>query len=266
MGFTNSTTHTGSNNKPNGDNNDDNNGDNNDTKSSPIDTEFATELLENMIGDSNADPTVIKELMDQIMEKNKENASNAPNTENKTTTITNTDIKECDIADPVMNEKLVTEDYIKAHDETPEFFIPTKMLYIPCTIRDQYITAFIDTGAQISVMNLETAVKCGLYERINTQNASKIIGVGDQSHQAVGTLYHVEMILGQYIVPCNFTVLRKGTNIIIGLNFMRAHKVLLDVGQNILKIGSQEIPFLNPNDIADESAPNESTQDENTDN
>ena len=223
--------------------------------STEIDSDFATELLENMIGNDDADPTVIKELMDQIMEKNKLDEENKNSLEKNTDIIkcNISDKKEYDIADPIMNEKLVMEDYVKAHDETPEFFIPIKMLYIPCTINDQYITAFIDTGAQISVMNLETAVKCGLYERIDTKHASQIIGVGNQSHKAVGNLYHVEIILGQYIVPCNFTVLRKGTNIIIGLNFMRAHKVLLDVGQNMLKIGNQEVSFLNPNDIMDES-------------
>lgn len=228
-----------------------NSSDSNDTDTS-FDPDFATELLEDLVGNSDIDPDTIQELMDQIMEQNKE--AKESNNECKNEEEKNHDkYIEHELADPIMDEKLVTQDYIKAHDETPEFFIPIKMLYISCTINDQYITAFIDTGAQISIMNLETATKCGLCDRIDTKHTSRIIGAGDQSQEAVGNLYHVEMILGQYIVPCNFTVLKKGTNIIIGLNFMRAHKILLDVGQNMLKIGNQEISFLNPDSIVDGS-------------
>ena len=220
----------------------------NDTNNESND-DIATDILEDLITNED-DPATIQELMEQIIEQNKSNSSgNTTDNANNTDKTAETDLEEKYISDPVMNEDLVAIDYARAMEDTPEFFVQIDMIYISCSINDNYITAFIDTGAQVSIMNLETAVKCGLYERINTKHKGTVIGVGSQ--ESVGYVYHVEIILGQYVVPCNFMILRHGPNIIIGLNFMKTHKISLDMGSNLLKIGNQEIPFLDQKDVVD---------------
>ena len=49
-----------------------------------------------------------------------------------------------------------------AMEATPEAFCKVPMLYVRCTLNDVPLKAFVDTGAQMTVMSLETAQKCKL--------------------------------------------------------------------------------------------------------
>ena len=204
------------------------------------DESFAEQVLQELVQSDNPDHDAIQEMVDHIMNENKEKEL-----EEKHKSLNTTDelIDYSDIADPIMNEDLVQLDLVQAYEDVPEFFIPINMLYVSCTINNQLITAFLDTGAQISVMNITTAVKCNLYDRIDTKRKSTLVGVGQQD--SVGTVYNVELIFGACYTPCNFTILRNGPDIILGLNFMKAHKATIDLASNVFKIGTYEMPFIN---------------------
>lgn len=150
-------------------------------------------------------------------------------------------------------ESQIEEDYMRAYEETPQFFFPVSMIYVPIIINDEYITAFVDTGAQVSIMNYETAVRCGLAHRIDTKAQGTVVGVGTQ--KALGYVYHVELIIGDCCLPCNFMILQNAPNIIIGLNVMKAHSIVLDIGQEKMTIGHMKhsVDFLQSKDVSDPS-------------
>jgi DNA damage-inducible protein 1 len=201
-------------------------------------------IVEDMVNDvlsSNQTPEMIQNILNQIIDSNKEIYKKNNHEEEIKKQIKNGTYQ------PIMNEKSVQEDLTRAFENTPEFFTPINMLYIGCQINDIYITAFVDTGAQVSIMNLDTARRCNLLERIDTKNRGTVVGVGSQ--QSVGYVYHVDMMLGQYIIPCNFMILRTGPDIIIGLNIMKTHRISIDMGEGAIKIGGQKIQFLGSKDI-----------------
>lgn len=224
-----------------------------------IDQDMLPEIITQAFSE-NADPYAIKLLYENAI-VNKNNSTNIDNIDLNNIDFSQINLKDINniqhtinndsdyIPDPINDEKIIGKDLEKAHEMIPEFFTPIDMLYVPCSINDHYITAFVDTGAQCSIMNLETAVKCGLYDRIDTRSKSVVHGVGTQ--MAVGYLYNVELIFGSYVLPCNFMVLRKAPNIIIGLNIMKAHGIVLDIKNNCLCINNDNIHFLKQNEIED---------------
>jgi len=187
-----------------------------------MDKELALNTLEELVADGNAPPEVIQELLDLIMENND-------------------------------NLELVKKDYLKAYEEIPEFFFPINMLYIPCQIEGNYCTAFVDTGAQVSVMSLDMAKKCGLEERIDKQYNGIVKGVGEQ--QMIGKLYYVIVSFDYCEIPCSFIILENSPDIMIGINMMKCHRMELDFGKHVMKIpvgnSKIEIEFLDPADVLD---------------
>lgn len=139
-------------------------------------------------------------------------------------------------------KKDLINNYAKAYEIIPESFIPVDMIYIPCSIGNKYIPAFVDTGAQINIMNIETAVKCGLGPLINKDIETEMVGVGKQT--SLGKIFYVEVTIGTNIIPCSFTISHGGPSIIIGLNTLLRHQCILDLGKKSLIIGNDTIHFL----------------------
>ena len=59
-----------------------------------------------------------------------------------------------------IKQQNINESYQKAMEYHPENFAPVEMLYIRCHLNGHDIVAFIDTGAQKSVMSTKMAEKC----------------------------------------------------------------------------------------------------------
>lgn len=78
------------------------------------------------------------------------------------------------------------------------------LLEIPCMVLNRQssnhnegcgINSFVDTGAQVTVMSLEAAERCGLRDDIDEQFSGRATGVGG-STRIVGRLYNVALLLG----------------------------------------------------------------------
>ena len=146
-----------------------------------MDKELAMKTLEELVTNGNAPPEVVEELLEIVMNDNND--------------------EETDM-------ELVKHDYLKAYEEIPEFFFQTNMLYIPCQIAGNYCTAFVDTGAQVSIMSLDMARKCGFEKRIDKEVNGIVKGVGEQ--KIIGKLYYVIVCFGDYgacEIPCSFIIL-----------------------------------------------------------
>lgn len=65
-----------------------------------------------------------------------------------------------------------------ALEANPEAFVPVQMLYVSCTLNDVPVKAFIDTGAQMTVMNVQCAQKCNLLHLVDKRFKGVAAGVG----------------------------------------------------------------------------------------
>jgi DNA damage-inducible protein 1 len=65
-----------------------------------------------------------------------------------------------------------------AYDELPESFGTIHMLYINVTINDTPIKAFVDSGAQSTIMSAACAERVGIMRLLDTRYAGMAVGVG----------------------------------------------------------------------------------------
>jgi DNA damage-inducible protein 1 len=147
------------------------------------------------------------------------------------------------------------ENYQMAHEKIPHTLVPVTMLYIPIIINDTYITAFVDTGARISIMNYKTAILCGLENIIYEKEQFDIIAAGDMRVKTRGKIYYVDVQVGEAEFGCGFTVIDGGNNVIIGLDILKQHQCKIDLDKGVLQFGNSGsviIPFLGEKDICDE--------------
>jgi len=80
-------------------------------------------------------------------------------------------------------EELIRQETIdNAHsfamENNPEAFAQVPMLYVPVTINNHAIKAFVDSGAQMTIMSRDCAEKCGLLRLMDTRYSGVASGVG----------------------------------------------------------------------------------------
>lgn len=140
--------------------------------------------------------------------------------------------------------KKIKDNISQAQELIPESFFPVDMLYFNCQINGINLLAFVDTGAQTSVMSKECAELCGIEDLIDYKMKGKAKGVGEKD--IVGRIWMVDIDLGGHSLPCSFTILEEfDTDIIFGLNMLISHGCLIDLKTKCLKIGETTIvPFV----------------------
>ena len=52
------------------------------------------------------------------------------------------------------------------------------MLYINCSINNHPLQAFVDSGAQMTIMSKKTAARCGILHLVDSRFAGVAVGVG----------------------------------------------------------------------------------------
>lgn len=143
-------------------------------------------------------------------------------------------------------EKRIQEMYDKAHEHIPESFFSLDMLYFDCSINGHPIKAFVDTGAQSSIMTKDCADRCGLSDLIDKRYMGEAVGVGKQ--KILGKLWYTELQINDHILPCSFIVLENmGMDIIFGLDMLTSNGCNIDLPNRCLVAsGNFKIPFVTP--------------------
>lgn len=138
-----------------------------------------------------------------------------------------------------------------AQEETPEVFAQVTMLYVDVEVNGTAIKAFVDSGAQMSIMSVTCARKCGLERLIDTRFQGMARGVGTQ--KIIGRVHQAPLKVGNEFVPIMITVLEKENDLdfIFGLDMLRRHACSIDLRKNALLIGSVgvELPFLSEAEV-----------------
>jgi len=138
-----------------------------------------------------------------------------------------------------------------AQEETPEAFAQVTMLYVDVEVNGTALKAFVDSGAQMSIMSVTCAQKCGLERLIDKRFQGTARGVGTQ--KIIGRVHQAPLKVGNEFVPIMITVLEKENDLdfIFGLDMLRRHACSIDLRKNALVIGSVgvELPFLSEAEV-----------------
>jgi len=142
----------------------------------------------------------------------------------------------------------INRNYEYALEHHPEFFGDITMLYINCEMNGHPLKAFVDTGAQKTIMSPECVEACRMKYLIDDRFTGIAQGVGVA--KILGVIHNANIKIGNSLFATTITVLEnQKIDLILGLDMLKRHQVIIDLGEGALKIGSESVPFLAEHEI-----------------
>ena len=147
---------------------------------------------------------------------------------------------------------MIQKNYWLAQEEFPEFFGSVIMLYIEAKLNGVDIKAFVDSGAQATIISKSLADKIGLSYLIDTRCSRLAQGVGTTS--ILGRIHAAELEIQSEKITCSLDVIDNfKVDFIFGLDNLMRYSCYIDLKENMLhmqmKSGEMYVPFLYESEI-----------------
>lgn len=149
-----------------------------------------------------------------------------------------------------IRQKGIDENWEAALEHNPEAFARVVMLYVDMEVNGVPLKAFVDSGAQSTIISKSCAERCGLLRLLDQRYKGIAHGVGQS--EILGRIHVAPIKIGSIFYPCSFLVLdAPNMEFLFGLDMLRKHQCIIDLKENVMRVGGGEVsvPFLQEKDI-----------------